>query len=543
MGPPRLPGGLCNCDAHPASDRDSGEKLQIVRLHAREEVSMKRTLLTLLVLFVAIQVKAQSDDTEKLLDATRVDRNIVLSMVGKEVHFSADADRRSGTIATSRTFAGTDGLIILFHNFNPLAMSITATEAKTPEPVTKGEAGFSGGLAETLKLLPGLAGGTNGAPAATEALTCSDANQLVAAAKMAINNLEADTLNANTRSKWVKEAAGLEGVKLAKDHVEQFLTALNARIKTVQDSQQSLDALDNAPQNLTISIKKRIKEKDDRQAVLTALQNDKKLKKLMTASEAKELRDLPAQREWLLVELKQKDKLVDCWPDPSAVRRAAKSSLADGQKLADALKVLLLSLESYADKTKWSPADTDDYIVLQTETEANILNTITIKVNPLTLTESATLTANGDPISRDIVLREYRRLVPEFGVAAVYNDLHYPKYISKDGKVASNGVDTSNVNAAMTMNLLCNCFGGHFVYPGLQLGVSKAKDYPGLLGGFVFRFAGVKRMAFSAGRMITWYKDLDKLKIDDPASDNDIKADLKLRRAKTAFYIAAQFTF
>jgi hypothetical protein len=171
------------------------------------------------------------------------------------------------------------------------------------------------------------------------------------------------------------------------------------------------------------------------------------------------------------------------------------------------------------------------------------MNTITVKIITLTLPENGIPQAKGDPISRDIILREYRRLVPEFGVAAVYNDLRYPKYLSKNGKVASNGFDTSNLNAAMTMNLLCNCFGGNFVYPGLQLGVSKAKDYPGLLGGFVFRFSGVKRMALSAGRMVTWYKDLDKLKIDDSASDNDIKADLKLRRSKTAFYLAAQFTF
>jgi hypothetical protein len=501
---------------------------------------MKRTLLTLLVLVVSIQAKAQSDNTEKLLDATRVDRQIVLSMVGQEVRFSADNGRKTGVIATSRTFAGTDGFILLFHNFNPLAMSIAATQAKTADPVTKGSSDFLDLLSSTLKLITPSGGSARGTPAGTaKVTTCSKARQQIAEATQSINDLESQVLDASTRTKWVTEAVGLDGVKLAQKDITQFIKDLNGRIADLQDNQPGLADLDQTAQKLSSDM-------DAIRTKLTTIDKDQtklKAKTSRTAAETTELKDLASRKAALTVELAQKEAVLVCWPNASDLRRASKRALTDAQKLSDTLKALLLSLGAYVDETKWSAVNAKDYIVLQTETEPDILNTITVKISTLTLAEDGTLQTKGDPIARDIILREYRRFVPEFGVAAVYNDLRYPKYISKDGKVAANGFDTSNINAAMTMNLLCNCFGGHFVYPGLQLGVSKAKDYPGLMGGIAFRFAGVKRMAFSAGRMVSWYKDLDKLKIGDSASDNDIKADLKLRRARTAFYLAAQFTF
>jgi len=127
--------------------------------------------------------------------------------------------------------------------------------------------------------------------------------------------------------------------------------------------------------------------------------------------------------------------------------------------------------------------------------------------------------------------------------------LKYPKYTVKTddaGKktVQDDGFESSNVDAAMTYNLLCNCIGIGPLFPGLQLGVSKAKDYPGLLAGIVLRFSQPKRFAVSIGRMITWHKDLNKLHVgSEVASDNDLKADLARRRAPTVMYIAAQYTF
>jgi hypothetical protein len=110
--------------------------------------------------------------------------------------------------------------------------------------------------------------------------------------------------------------------------------------------------------------------------------------------------------------------------------------------------------------------------------------------------------------------------------------------------VKQDGVENTNVNAAITLNLLCNCVGGGFLYPGFQLGVSKVKDYPGLLAGIVGRFAQPKQLAVSTGVMITWYKDRNTLKVDSEVkSPNDLKADLKLKRSDPAWYLGVQYTF
>jgi len=229
-------------------------------------------------------------------------------------------------------------------------------------------------------------------------------------------------------------------------------------------------------------------------------------------------------------------------------RFAADQIIAQHQQLVKNLTALKKALAPFAIEGNWS--NSTQYMLLRTESDPNQQDKITVTLTPLVLTEQGTL--DTDPaakeVTRSVFLRQSRRLVPEFGAAAVYNDLRYPKYTAKvqDGKkvVFADGFESSNLNAAATMNLLCDCFGGDFVFPGLQVGVSKAKDYPGLMAGVVLRFAGIKRFALSAGRLVTWYKDLDKLAIgSEVASDNDIKADLKLRRSRTAFYVAAQITF
>jgi hypothetical protein len=227
---------------------------------------------------------------------------------------------------------------------------------------------------------------------------------------------------------------------------------------------------------------------------------------------------------------------------------AAGEVITTRQQLADNLTAVHKALEKY-ETGNWSKTEPKDYVLLEAESDVDKKNVITFKFTPIALNTVGSVVPNeANAITREANLRGYRRLVPEFGVAAVWNDLRYPKYTVKDDAgtktVAANGYESSNVNAAATMNLLCNCFGGRFVYPGLQLGVSKAKDYPGIMAGIAFRFAGAKKFAVSIGRMMTWYKDLNKLQVGSSVgSENDIKADLSLRRSPTTLYIAAQYNF
>ncbi|HKO02354.1 MAG TPA: hypothetical protein VJ032_11700 [Thermoanaerobaculia bacterium] len=160
--------------------------------------------------------------------------------------------------------------------------------------------------------------------------------------------------------------------------------------------------------------------------------------------------------------------------------------------------------------------------------------------NTITETTDATL-------ARSLTLRRYRRFVPEVGVAGIYNELKYPKYSTetKDGVlVVKKETSESNVDAAMTMNMFCNCLGTDVIFPGFQLGISKAENYPGIMAGVAFRFSQPKQVSISFGRMVTWFKDLSTLKVGDKVTaQSDIDNDLKRKRSPAAWYFGVQYSF
>jgi hypothetical protein len=96
----------------------------------------------------------------------------------------------------------------------------------------------------------------------------------------------------------------------------------------------------------------------------------------------------------------------------------------------------------------------------------------------------------------------------------------------------------------MTLNLLTNPLGGETLYPGIQLGVSKVDDYPGILGGLVFRFARPQRISVALGGILTWYKELkDKSLVDTNVADPKDLDKLLERRSKAGWYFGVQYTF
>jgi len=213
---------------------------------------------------------------------------------------------------------------------------------------------------------------------------------------------------------------------------------------------------------------------------------------------------------------------------------------ASEKRLKESLEALIKMLDDYAARP-WRNGDMD-LLIRTVNSDPAQQKTIAVTVTTQKTDPDKFTVTNDAKVDRTLVVRRYRKYVPEVGLAAVYNDLKYPKYSIEGGKVVKKD-DSSNVDAAMTMNLLCNCVGGGFLYPGAQLGVSKAKDYPGLLAGIVLRFAQPKQFSIAVGRMVTWYKDVQTLKAGDETTEEKLKADLKRRRSPTAWYLAAQFTF
>jgi len=213
---------------------------------------------------------------------------------------------------------------------------------------------------------------------------------------------------------------------------------------------------------------------------------------------------------------------------------------ASEKRLKESLEALVKMLDDYIGRP-WRNGDMD-LLIRTVNSDPAQQKTIAVTVTTQKADLDKFTVTNDAKVDRTLVVRRYRKYVPEVGLAAVYNDLKYPKYSIEGGKVVKKD-DSSNVDAAMTMNLLCNCVGGGFLYPGAQLGVSKAKDYPGLLAGIVLRFAQPKQFSIAVGRMVTWYKDVQTLKVGDETTEEKLKADLKRRRSPTAWYLAAQFTF
>jgi len=213
--------------------------------------------------------------------------------------------------------------------------------------------------------------------------------------------------------------------------------------------------------------------------------------------------------------------------------------------LLESLSKLLAALRTY-EKQTWRNGGKD--LVFDTVvTSPATIKTPTTTFKAITYSYDKVINAISSKVdvetARTFDVRRLRRLVSEYGVAAVYNDLKYPKYLVKDGKVGQE-FDKSNVNLAATLNFLCGSCIGSGVYPGFQFGISKAKDYPGLLAGGVLRFGGTNRISIASGVMVTWYKDLNTLKVDGAVdSEEKLKNDLKLRHSPGTWYIAVQYTF
>src|SRR5207244_2234265 len=172
--------------------------------------------------------------------------------------------------------------------------------------------------------------------------------------------------------------------------------------------------------------------------------------------------------------------------------------IADNKELLRTLDDLIHLLDRYLART-WRNGNSvnSDLVIRNVGTDPanqkNIGLTFTLQTYTFDAKKNTiTAAANGEA-TRALVLRNYRRFVPEVGVAAIYNELKYPKYTADkqaDGTfLVKKETSGSNVDAAMTMNMFCNCFGGNAVFPGSQIGVSTAKDYPGAMAGGVLRFA------------------------------------------------------
>jgi len=205
------------------------------------------------------------------------------------------------------------------------------------------------------------------------------------------------------------------------------------------------------------------------------------------------------------------------------------------------------ALEIYTKESRWIG---DSFIFLKPRINPEKIATINVKVTPRTLNlEAGKLKlTEGSAVETKFDLRQYHSVIAEVIPALIYTDLAYPKWGTdeKDGVIkVKKGKDSRfPMEGAVTLNMLWSRLGTSMAYPTFQLGISSAKDFPGFLGGVGLRFVGKYPVSISVGRMITWYKDLDKLAEGSVVTGTaDIEADLKFKRSPVAWYAAIQYKF
>jgi hypothetical protein len=547
----------------------------------------------LLLATAAIAADNNTDDTEKVLNATRVNDVLRLTLTAPDpkkpgvITYTID-DRHGGVLHDGDTFVTPGAVDLAYVGFNPLKISLSSSQQTTPDPVQAAIDKFAKELGDMAKLIAPQEKESSGkaflaAHLTTPPASCMDNaiqvrdavykkvyDDTFAAAKKAtlkgkkrkvLTSAELKTaqddaataakLKANPELDTVmKLCARCEAVTSAADAAKKIaIASLPVTKETVQgwiDDADGRAGVVTVRKSVDTTIELVSQQKKDAVAAqgaaekvlddLTGLAGDLR----QTNEEVRQLsgRGLETALPNCATAM---DKLPQLQRSVVALQKLAEQD----DSLLDSLKQLLAVLKTY-EAMRWR---NDDHDVVFDTVESDPANIKTTKVTVKMITysfnddKSTVDPATDVDASRSFDVRRERRLVAEYGVAMLYNDLKYPKYsIDSDSKVKKD-FDTSNVNAAATLNFLCGSCIGSGVYPGFQFGLSKAKDYPGLLGGGVLRFGGTNRIAVASGVMVTWYKDLNNLHVGDTATDDKLKSDLKLRRSPAAWYFAVQYTF
>ena len=524
-------------------------------------MKLRMILATGLLACFALAASA-ADETKALLEAKRVKDAICVkygeanvpnaTKPEQKIQYAIDDTKTFRELKDTPTLSAKDTIFLRYAEFNPLTRGVAGSEKSEPDPIEKQLADFSaaaatnlGAIFPTAKLGGGLTDSKGDCTIAREtcetvAASVQDMTDRVRVADTcranfttcvckAINtslaNLRTDAsfytsqVTEDTLKAWMKKATGQDGVVKTIAAIKDVREPIKTNLEKSFVAYESLRALNAESVSTQCARPPTVKPPNETPAQETAR----------------------GQVELDDIERAKIGRLAD-----------AATANAAGKKLLESLNALITFLEPYETSANWrdgvkGPLTDYEFFASQpTATEKKTL-TVSIAEKKLSLKEGAVTHTASTPVESKLVLRYGRRFVPEVGMAVVYNDLRYPKYKVEEFEgqkiVASDGFDTANVQGAVMLNGFLDA-GSEFFFPGWQIGVSSAKDYPGLLAGVVFRLNRPQRFSLSTGAIVTWHKDLNKLKVGSPvASAADIEADLKRRRSPTDWYVALQYTF
>jgi hypothetical protein len=406
-----------------------------------------------------------------------------------------------------QTFVAPDGIDLAFADFNPLQFAVTTSETLVADENFDGVKKFLDALLGLGKVVVPNKTAADAVTKLQESMSkmsktgenkCKGYNELRDVLKKLQEDTEAKEVTKADVQGWIDGSTGLPGVKATRKKIQDASAEVNGIIAGLETLLKQLDNIAH-PKN---------EEQECTQFV---------------ASTFAQVYELGGQ-----------------------VPRA-QQALASMKKALDGLDK---GLEPFTAPTKWRGSTQSTWILRKISPSFKNGKEIKIGIRKteLALEGDALTVKTKAEATRTFTLRQLSRFVPELAAAVIYSDVAYPKW----GTAQEEGVtvvrpakdEKATVDGALMLNLICRCWGKSVVYPAFQLGISSAKDVPGLLAGIGLRFTQPTSFSLMAGRMLTWAKDLDGLNSGDPVSGTaEVESHLKLKRQPTAYYIALQYNF
>jgi hypothetical protein len=485
---------------------------------------MRKLFLTA-ILGLTMSAAAATNETAVLLKAHRVPHALYIRVSGSGLEYAIDAPTNFLTLQEGDTFTGQAQVDFAYPEFNPFEIKIETSEDLRDDPTSAAVAAFLQKVLDTAgTVLPKP-------PESQTAAATEEANRLGGAFRV------------QTKDLWVLRTA-VEASKPSNDpcsKYEEFHSALfqlrtkmNAEIVTKEDARQWVTLAKNATGVGTVreSIMKKITDIDDNEDAIIALL--KSINEKFGASGSD-----PAEMKCGEIRASTLAALLD-------ISQLATKARARNLTVRSNLKDLHKALEPFADGTRWR--DTTSFIFLKPAIDPAKVDAINVKVSKRVIDKEKLTFTDGDPVKKKLDLRQYQRIIPEVAAAIIYTDLTYPTWgTDKDGEgrtiVAPGKPASFPVQGAMVLNGVLPV-GIATLYPAIQFGVSTAKEFPGFLAGVALRSVGTKQFSLSFGKMLTWYRTLDKLKPGSIVNGTaDIEKDMKLKRAPLAWYGGVQYSF
>jgi len=495
-----------------------------------------------LVLFLALAGRALAQDaTNELLAAPQVRDFVVLQSNGDKLEYQVDGfqgEKFKPLPAGTASFVADRSINLLFHDFNPFVFSVTSTQSQSDDT----------SFASVQKFLEALAGlGKSIGIPKTDAVS---------------ERLAFPLMSDELREKCTKTLqSSLEvslWAQLTADKADKATVACRKQVYTsfCEAGSAVYDDADNQFQPLKDQLKSWRKRSTSHAAIFTA--DD-----AVQGEIQGEKRELDTKIETAVTELaasEGKIKLVVEAPECAEIKdltlatlarfvRESNLVVAKKKRLSDSLKSLSDMLDKYKERSLWDQAGTS-FRFASVEPSFEKIQIVTITVNQRKFDDSKEPIEISDvKLSQSTLrIRHHSPFVPEVAAGVAASEIKIPKFgtAQKDGKtvVASAGSDNVRTIPTLFFNGIIRFSGESFAYPMFQLGVGTGADRPSLLGGIGLRFTRPRHLALSLGYAVTWFKDLDKLKLGDEVKGTaDVEADLKLRRSEAKPYISIQYSF